>query len=319
MSDLLLTRMLNEPLLAHPAKALTVANVLLRRAGRGEVAPVDFEVGPEFTATNPHIVSLPTAIGLAAGPAQSDKLRQQVGANAPFLFKDGIAVIEVTGSLAHRRMNAGKSSGVLGYDWITAQLNAALEAPEVRGIIFDIHSGGGEVSGAFTLGDEIFAARQQKPVLALADEMAFSAAYVIAAACDEVWLASDTAQVGSVGVVMVHMSFQDQLAMEGIKPTIIQAGEKKADGNPFEDLPERVAADLQEKIDSVFDVFVQRVATWRGMAAGDVVGLQADTFMGEQALSVGLADGIASPSEVFEAFAGFTSDAINLPALRTAT
>jgi signal peptide peptidase SppA len=304
-----LSRLLNEPLLAHPAKAATVAGVLLRREG----------IDADITEAEPLPAAVPARrlTRMFGGPAQEAALVTATGERPPFLVKDGIAVIEITGSLAHRQMSVGESSGVLGYDWISTQLQAALASSAVRGIVLDIHSAGGEVSGAFTLGDDIFAARQVKPIVALADEMAFSAGYILASAADEVWLASDTAQVGSIGVVMVHMSFEQQLKNEGVKPTIIQAGDKKADGNPFQDLPDSVASDLQSRIDAVYDIFVGRVSRWRGLSESAVAAQQAGVFMGRDAVDAGLADGIAAPRDIFNALAEFAAD-VQLPAQRAA-
>ncbi|MEM9681648.1 MAG: S49 family peptidase [Pseudomonadota bacterium] len=294
-----LERLLNTPLLAHPDKATTVAGVVLRQAG------MDVNISVEG-GVNEHRM----------GPVQETIMRRRVemSGRKPFLFADGIAVIEVTGSLAHRQWHLGKSSGVMGYDGIGAQLDSALEDPDVQGIMLDIHSAGGEVSGAFQLGDRIFEARQQKPIIAMADEMAFSAGYVLAAAANEVWLASETAAVGSVGVVMVHFSFEQFLKAEGVKPTIIHAGAHKADGNPYEDLSEEVLASFQEKIDAVYDVFVGRVARWRGLSEGEVRRTEANVFMGRSAVDVGLAEGVIAPADAFTALAA--ESRASLPARR---
>lgn len=295
---LVLERILNTPLLAHPGKAEVVAGVLLRHAG------IDVTVDMIDPAPK-------------AGPLQEKRMRQgyEKYGEKPYLFdpSTGVAVIEVTGSLMHRQRYVGESSGVMGYDGIGAQLEAALEDRDVTGIIFDLHSSGGEVAGAFQLGDRIYAARQVKPVVSIADEMAFSAGYIIASACEQVWLASETAGVGSVGVVMVHFSFEDALAMEGIKPTIIQAGARKADGNPFENLPKDVAARFQAEIDSVYGIFAGRVALWRGMSEKAVRATEADIFMGRDAVDVGFAEGILPPDEVIEQLAAETR--ASLPAM----
>ena len=70
----------------------------------------------------------------------------------------------------------------------------------MRAILFDIDSPGGVADGAFDLTDEIFAARGQgKPIWAMANSLAASAAYAIASAADVVLLPR-LAQVGSIGV-----------------------------------------------------------------------------------------------------------------------
>lgn len=298
-----LAEILNTPLLAHPAKAETIAGVVLRRAG--------VEVNVVATA---EIVNRPKP---AAGPLQEERRRAEYDAREfkafgpkPFLFGDGIAVIEVTGTLAHREGWIGESSGIMGYDGIGAQLGAALADPEVRGILFDIHSPGGQVAGCFQLADRIAAARGVKPIVALADEMTFSGAYAIAAACEEIWLAGDTAEVGSVGACLVHWSYERWLKAEGVKPTIFQSGARKTEGHPYADLDRDAAARFQAAIDATGAKFVGRVAAWRGLSAAAVAGTEAACFTGQDAIDIGLADGIAAPEDVF---AGLAAKAAGLP------
>lgn len=297
---LILERILDTPLLSHPGKAATIARVLLLHEG------IDITVDIADPAPR------------RAGPIQEKRMRQRFEkyGEKPFLFDPatGIALIEVTGSLMHRARYVGESSGVMGYDGIGAQHSAALEDRDVTAIVFDLHSAGGEVHGAFQLGDRIFAGRDVKPTVAVVDEMAYSAGYIIASACEQVWMASETAGVGSVGVVMVHFSFEENLALQGVKPTIIHAGAQKADGNPFEDLPDDVAARFQAEIDSVYGIFTGRVARWRGMDERAVRATEAGIFLGQPGVDVGFADGILPPSEVIEQLAAETR--ASMPALR---
>jgi ClpP class serine protease len=283
---LILERVLNTPLLAHPAKAEIVAAVVLRQA--------NIEVN---VAANAEIVNAPKRLG----PLQEQMLREQDYDDRPFLFGQGIAVVEVTGSLAHRQWHLRESSGVMGYDGIGAQFDAARADREVRAIMIDIHSPGGEGSGCFQLADRIFAARGEKPLIAVADEMAFSAAYAIAAACDEVYLASETAGAGSVGAAYVHMSFERMIKGEGVKATIFQSGERKLEGNPLEDLSPETIEIIQAEVDLYGRMFEGRVAKWRRLSPEAVRATEAATFMGQTAIDVGFADGIATPFQVFDA------------------
>jgi signal peptide peptidase SppA len=282
-----LSRLVNEPLLAHPSKAEVVVGAVLRRQG----VEVNVQASAEF-------VQAPKA-----GPLQEKRMVR--GEGMPFLFdqSSGIAVISVTGSLAHRQGFIGRSSGVMGYDGIGAQFQAALDQPMVRGIMLDMHTPGGEVHGAFQLADRIAAARGRKPVIALSDEMAYSAGYLIASAAEEVWLASSTAGVGSIGAVVVHVSYQQMLEAEGVKATVFTFGDRKADGNPFQDLAPDAADRIQARIDYLGREFVSRVARWRGISEKAVVDTQAATFVGQEGVRLRLADGIADPTDVFRAFA----------------
>jgi capsid assembly protease len=280
-------RLFGEPLLLHPTKAQIVGSVIARRMGFevNVTAPAEFTQAPK------------------AGPLQEKRMAR--GEGAPFLFdpETGIAVISVAGSLAHRQGHIGSYSGVVGYDGIRAQFQAALEQPLVRGIILDMHTPGGEVHGAFQLADRVAAARGIKPVIAISDEMAYSAGYLIASAASEVWLSSTTAGVGSIGAVVVHMSYQQLLEAEGIKTTVFAFGKQKAEGNPFSDLTEEASARIQARIDYIGKEFVARVASWRGTTERAIVATEAATFVGRSAVDLKLADGIADPVDIFEAFA----------------
>jgi len=90
--------------------------------------------------------------------------RHQRNGTQPYAVVDGIAVIEISGTLVHRGAWIGQSSGLTSYEGIAAQLQTALADPGVRGIALEIDSFGGEVAGAFDLADRIRAARAQKPV-----------------------------------------------------------------------------------------------------------------------------------------------------------
>ena len=106
--------------------------------------------------------------------------RQARNGGQPFAVVDGIAVIEIAGTLVHRGAWIGQSSGLTSYEGIAAQLQAALADPAIRGIALDIDSFGGEVAGAFDLADRIRAVRQVKPVQAFVADHALSAAYALA-------------------------------------------------------------------------------------------------------------------------------------------
>jgi signal peptide peptidase SppA len=153
----------------------------------------------------------------------------------------------------------GASSGLTSYEGIKAQLDAALADPKVTAIVLDVHSPGGEVIGAFELGDAVRAAAVVKPVVAVANGMMASAAYAISAGATRI-VAAPSAVVGSIGVVMMHADYSRRLDKEGITVTLLHAGAHKVDGNPFEPLTDQVKADLQAEINAVYDQFIATVA-----------------------------------------------------------
>jgi signal peptide peptidase SppA len=190
-------------------------------------------------------------------------------------------------------------SGLTSYEGIAAQLREAGQDPEVRSVLLDISSPGGEAAGMAGLADLIRSVRQTKPVTAFVNDMAASAAYGIASAASEIVI-SPTSIVGSIGVVMLHADRSGELAAQGVKPTLIFAGSHKVDGNPFEPLSDAVRADLQASVDAHYRQFLDTVAEGRGrkLTAGMARATEARTFIGTEAITLGLADRIASFDEV---------------------
>ena len=214
---------------------------------------------------------------------------------------DGIAVIPVEGTLVHRFGHLDPYSGMTGYDGIQAKVDAALADPNVRGILMDIDSPGGEVSGCFDLTDYIYQARQAKPIWALADELACSAAFSIASACSRI-IAPRTARIGSVGVLTAHVDQSQMLKKAGLDVTLIFAGDHKVDGNPYEPLPASVRDEIQAEIDQLYGMFVRTVARNRGMSEQAVRDTQARVYSTGEAEGVGFADETMAARDVLAAF-----------------
>jgi signal peptide peptidase SppA len=196
-----------------------------------------------------------------------------------------------------------------GYDGIEFKLETALASPQVKGILLDIHSGGGEVSGAFDLADKLAAVGQQKPVWAVADEHAFSGAYLLASQASRI-TTPRTGEVGSIGVIMMHSEMSRMLANEGVTVTLIKAGARKADMNPFEPLSDSTVAKLQAEVDATYQMFVGAVARGRGLTPVAVRDTAADVFNAPDSLKLGLIDAIQSANDTFTEFAAH----LNAPA-----
>ncbi len=214
---------------------------------------------------------------------------------------DGIAIIPVEGTLMHKYGHIDPYSGATGYDGIQAKLEEALDDPSIRGILLDINSPGGEVSGCFDLADFIYEARAIKPIWALADEWAASAAYALASGAERI-IAPRTAEMGSVGVLTLHVDHSQMIQEAGLDVTFIFAGDHKVDGNPFEPLPEEVRADIQAEIDEVYGIFVSTVARNRGMSETAVRETEARVYNARDARNVGFADEVMAARNVLPTF-----------------
>lgn len=214
--------------------------------------------------------------------------------------KEGIALVPVIGTLVNRGAYIGASSGLTSYEGLSHQLKEADKDSSVRGILLDMDTPGGEASGAFEIPRLIRDIRTRKPVWAWVNDMAASAGYAIASACDQIWT-TETGILGSIGVVMVHFDRSRAMEEAGIKPTIIHAGARKADGNPYQALPKAVRERLQGELEALRETFVAAVVAGRPkLAADDVKATEAACFMGREAVEIGLADGISSLDRVLE-------------------
>lgn len=290
-------RAFNTPLMVDPAKALAFLSGLGPRITGQEIT---FQ-GLEVDAADQTAASLPTRASLFGNDLAQ---RHQRNGTQPFAMIDGIAVIEIAGTLVHRGAWIGQSSGLTSYEGIAAQLQAALDDPGVRGIALDIDSFGGEVAGAFDLADRIRAARAQKPVHAFVAEHALSAGYALASQADRIILPR-TGAVGSIGVVALHTDMSGALDRQGIAVTLIHAGAHKIDANPYQPLPQAVHDQMQRELEVVRFLFAETVAAGRGdrLTHAAALATEAAVFRGADAIAVGLADDLADPVTAFHAFA----------------
>jgi signal peptide peptidase SppA len=214
----------------------------------------------------------------------------------------GIAVIPVVGTLVKRVMGIDAASGLMSYDEIGARLDAALADPQVAGILLDMDSPGGEAGGVFELAARIRAASRIKPVWAHANDAAYSAAYAIAAASERLTL-SQTAGVGSIGVIALHVDQSVKDAKDGLNYTAIFAGGHKNDFSPHEALTPQATTALQREVDRLYAIFTSQVAAMRGLDLDAVSATEAGVYFGEHAVAAGLADAVMPFDQVLAEFA----------------
>lgn len=286
-------RLLNTPLLLHPQKLDAIIAGLGQRLLGVDGLHLD---AAELTAR-------------AVLPAEMFTTRRGERSDRGYRVVDGVAVISAMGGLVHRTKLAADSSLLIGYNDLAADLEDALAKADVHAIALVFDSPGGEVSGAFELAERIYAARGHKPLVAVADGMAASAAYLAASAADEV-VVSATSYVGSIGVVMRHVDFSRALANDGITVSHIFAGEHKIDGNPYQPLPDAVRNALQADIEGLYQMFVQAVAKHRGLDEQAVRDTRAGVYRGVAAVAARLADRIGTVDAVVAELAARRNHAV---------
>ncbi len=277
----LMSRVFNVPLAIFPPKAEVIVAALAQRIGIARLDGLQASLaGEEFERVRQAAVE--------SGLPAPRKAYTMVG---------GVAVVPVEGTLVAKLGGLDPWSGMTGYDQIRLKVALAIEDPDVKAILLDIDSPGGEVSGCFDLADMIHAARGAKPIWAVLSEMACSAAYAIASAAERVAMPR-TGLAGSIGVVMMHVDWSEALAESGIKVTLIHAGAHKVDGNPYEKLPAAVRDALAADCEACRRLFAATVARNRGLGVDAVLKTEAQVYGGiataalPSALDVRLVDAI---------------------------
>ena len=254
----------------------------------------------------------PRLLGVGGKAGAFDMQRDEPSNDSIIRVENGVAIIQVLGTLVAAPSGVLPMSGMTSYGQIGDAFMAAVDDTAIDAVLFEIDSPGGEANGVFDLADMILAVRGAKPVWSVANEMALSAAYAIASATDRIVL-SRTASVGSVGVVAAHVDRSSADKDAGLKFSFIFAGDRKIDGNPHERLSKRARDDIQEKVDTIFDIFAAGVARGRGLTVEDVAATEAAIFMGEDAVTAGFADTVGTVGNVLEALGSRASGGLRFP------
>lgn len=204
-----------------------------------------------------------------------------------------VSILGVLGVISQRAAQVDDISGPGGtsIERLTQRFRSALSDQSVRAIVLDVDSPGGGVYGVEELADEIREARGQKPIVAVANSLAASAAYWLASSADEV-VVTPSGEVGSVGVYAAHEDLSGLLEQEGVKVTLVHAGKFKVEGNPFEPLAEEARTAIQSRVDDYYSAFTRAVAKGRGVAPEAVrKGFGQGRVVGaKDAISQGMAD-----------------------------
>ena len=226
-----------------------------------------------------------------------DTRKQMAAANAG----SGIAVLPLYGVVTQRGNMVDDISGPgsTSTQQFTSALRQVLADDTVGQILIDIDSPGGSVYGVAELASEIVKARAQKPVVAVANSLAASAAYWIGCSASEFYV-TPGGEVGSIGVWQAHFDYSKALEEEGVKTTLVSAGKFKVEGNPYVPLDPEAQAFMQSRVDDYYNAFIQAVAVGRGVSVDDVRnGMGEGRVLGaDAALAQRMVDGIASFDDV---------------------
>lgn len=226
---------------------------------------------------------------------------------APVLH-NGIGVIEVNGPLVNKATMWDAMCGGCSYEGILEQATEFVNAG-AKTIVMSIDSGGGEAYGVFLAGQELKKMCNEANInlIGYVDGTCASAAYALGCVCDEL-ISNPYSETGSIGVLISLCDVSKHLEQEGIKPIFISAGKQKIPYAEDGSFKPSFLADLQMKVDTLYEAFVDHVVTNTGMTSEDVKNTEAKTFLAKDALELGLINKIMSNSEFIEYVVGLQGD-----------
>lgn len=231
-------------------------------------------------------------------------------------MRGDVAVLPVTGPLFRYANLFTSVSGATSYERIAQDFTAAMEDPNVSAIVLNIDSPGGQLTGCSELADMIFSARGTKPIIAYVGGAAGSGAYWIAAAADEI-VCADTAEVGCLGVQTIIEDRGDASdTNRGVKTyRFVSSQTPNKNAGPGTEIG---AKNIQARVDAAAQIFVEKIAQFRGEDLQTVIDEFGKGAMipARQALADGLADSIGSFEGVIAALSNDDDDYLGMAGAR---
>lgn len=213
----------------------------------------------------------------------------------PYQNLGGVAVIPVMGELVQRSSWMDAASGLTSYETLSSALSQALDDSAVKAVLLHVDSPGGEVAGLNEFADEVFAARGAKPIAAVSDDCACSAAYLVASSAEKFYVPQAGA-IGNIGVIVSHVDTTERDAKRGVKITRFYGGARK--GDYWEPINDDSAAALKKRVRELHSIFAEKVARNRAMSVDDVFSTEAAFYVGAKAVELGLADAVKPMARV---------------------
>lgn len=236
---------------------------------------------------------------------QAARGRQMDGASDYDITDDGVAVIELSGTMMKQQSSFGGASTVAA----RRQIRAAVASSAVRAIVLHIDSPGGTVSGTPDLAADVAEAAAKKPVMAFIEDLGASAAYWVASQASKVF-ANRNALVGSIGTFAVIQDMSGAAGQMGIKVHVIRAGSFKGAGVPGTVVTDAQLSEMQRTVDSLNALFLEGVSTGRRMDPEKVSALaDGRVHIAAEAKKLGLIDGVKSFDQVLREAARSTGPA----------
>jgi len=230
--------------------------------------------------------------------------------------RGGVAVVSIDGPLMRKADLFSDISGATSYQWISGicdEIEMLHAAGQVKAALFVFNTPGGEAAGCGVCGDRIRALAQVLPVEGYAETQAASGGQWLISQCPRV-TAHRQAFLGSLGVRSMIVDTSEMEEKAGIEVLeLVATGSPKKRNTPVDDA---VIERAQTLIDDIFTVFIEAVATGRGVTVAEAQEKygQGEQLIADKALEAGLIDEIADLESVLARLQA--GDTHNGPAIR---
>lgn len=289
------SRLFNTPLAMDAGKAATIVDALGPRIFGDEVTVIGAEP----------VAHVAFETGRPSAGRVGDRLGRMFDRDRSPVFDriGSVAVIGIEGSLVHKGAYVGASSGRTSYQGLQTQIIRAAADPSIKGAVFEVDSFGGEVAGLFETATMLRQLSEMKPTIAILTDHALSAAYALASGARSIIMPAH-GSIGSIGAIQLHADMSGKLEKSGVRVTVLRAGARKAEMNPYEALSEDAATAAIGELERVRSAFADLVGMGRGARfnAAQAMKTEAAAFDGADAVSMGLADAIGHANDAFDQF-----------------
>ena len=218
--------------------------------------------------------------------------------------ESNLGVIHISGPLTNKSTGWEAFCGGTSYESIKEDFETLLEEG-VKTVAFMVESGGGEAYGMMDTGNYLrkLADENGVRILSYVDGLSASAAYGLTAISDEI-ISNKNSEIGSIGVLIRLMNDSKALEMKGYERSFISAGTEKIPFAEDGSFRKEFLEDLQYKVDALYKDFTEYVAEHRNLSVEAVRNTQANTFLADDAIALGLADKVMTQEDFYSYLSG---------------
>jgi len=205
---------------------------------------------------------------------------------------DNVGVVRIFGEIGLFEDPNYVSTSALN---VVQQIETLDADSSIKGIVLDIASGGGGTESSESI--MLAVQRTSKPLVAVIKDVGASGAYLIATAADRIY-ASKMSDVGSIGVTMDFLDTSEKDKKDGVIFYNFSSGKYKGVLKEHNKITQEQRDEIMEDIMKSHDIFVEYVSENRNIPLAEVKSIATgETFLGDDALKLGLIDQIGGMTE----------------------